>query len=98
MRAKKRQIVTQRGLIIAQGEVSIDTGRDVDVIINREQAPGYYPAGIDNPVVIANPPSYEEVQRTKTMEEKPPSYEQVVSGNFQPGNNGINTDTSRNCS
>lgn len=39
-----------------------------------------YPVGIDNPAMInVNPPSYDEVQHSKAMEEKPPSYEQVVA-------------------
>ncbi|XP_045192278.1 uncharacterized protein LOC123548798 [Mercenaria mercenaria] len=89
-RARRRQIIAQRGLIIVQGDVTADPGRDRDVIINREHLPGFSSGGLDNPMVVTNPPSYEEVQRTKNMEEKPPSYDQAVGGNvFQQVNNNV---------
>ena len=46
--------------------------------------------GLDNPTIVTTPPSYEEVQRTKCNEEKPPSYDQIVGGNaFLPPAGGI---------
>ncbi|XP_060582588.1 uncharacterized protein LOC132738970 [Ruditapes philippinarum] len=89
-RARRRQIVTQRGLIIVHGDVLAGPTRDRDMIIHGEHPPAMSPVGLDNPAIVANPPSYEEVQRTKSSEEKPPSYDQVVCGNtFSPSSGNI---------
>lgn len=65
------------------------TGTDVDGIISREQLPAVVTGGVVNPAM--SPPSYEEVERTKSMEEKPPSYEQVLGGNYPSQNNNAFT-------
>ena len=60
----------------------VSSFQDSDQIIANEHMHGY-PTGIDNPGMInISPPSYDQVQQSKAMEEKPPSYEQVV-GNSQ---------------
>lgn len=55
--------------------------QDRDHIIPNEHIPGYPVTGLDNPAMTAPyaPPTYDEVQQSKAMAEKPPSYDQVVS-------------------
>ncbi|KAL4234593.1 hypothetical protein ACF0H5_006234 [Mactra antiquata] len=78
-RSRRREILRQNGIIILQGDGTPGPG------VNNSMN-GQSHGGIDNPGLSA-PPSYEEVQRTISMEEKPPSYDQIAGYYAMPVGN-----------
>lgn len=83
-RARRRAIVRgQRGIIVIRGDAALHpgTGRDRDMILPNECVSPYI-GGIDNPQVVAQgPPAYDDVIKQGHIDQKPPSYEQVVGNN-----------------